>query len=192
MSPELPAVPDPPDPWPGTLELTDRLLQRRIVLVAGPLDHDTGTRTAALLMLLDADSGHPVQLHLTCPDGDLDAALALADTLDLMRAPVTALARGTVGGAAVGVLAAADRRLAHPHCTFVLREPHSCAVGRADELAIAAEQHALRVRELCQRVADASGRGIDVVAADLREGRVLTAGKALEYGLVQDLAAGTT
>ena len=136
-----------------TLELADRLLHRRIVMIAGSLDHALATRAAAQLMVLDADSRQVVELHLSCPDGDVDAALMLADTLDLMRAPVTVTARGTVGGPVVAVLAAADRRLAHPHCLVVLREPRGTAAGRADELAIAADQHARRVRDLCERLA---------------------------------------
>jgi ATP-dependent Clp protease protease subunit len=192
----VPAPQRPDRPGPGfrleesavTLELADRLLHRRIVMLAGDLDHALAMRATAQLMLLDADSAEPVQLHLSCPDGDLDAALMLADTLDLMRAPVTATARGTIGGPAVAALAAADRRLAHPHCLLVLREPRGTASGRADELAIAADQHARRVRDLCERLSTATGRDADVVAADLRRGRVLTAAQAVDYGLLHDLA----
>jgi ATP-dependent Clp protease protease subunit len=171
-----------------TLELADRLLHRRIVMLAGNLDHALATRAAAQLMLLDADSAEAVQLHLSCPDGDLDAALMLADTLDLMRAPITATGRGTIGGPAVVALAAADRRLAHPHCLVVLREPRGTASGRAAELAIAADQHARRVRDLCERLAAATGRDVDAIGADLRQGRVLTAAQAVDYGLLHDLA----
>ena len=194
---QVPAPERPDRPGPGfrvdesavTLELADRLLHRRIVMLAGNLDQALATRATAQLMLLDADSSGPVQLHFSCPDGDLDAALMLADTLDLMRAPVTATARGTIGGPAVAALAAADRRLAHPHCLLVLREPRGTASGRADELAIAADQHARRVRDLCERLASATGRDVDAVAADLRRGRVLTAAEAVDYGLLHDLAA---
>src|SRR6266511_3409510 len=59
----------------------------------------------------------------SAPDGDLSAAFALIDTLDVMRAPVHAIATAEVGGAAVGVYAAAQRRLAFPHARFRLAEP---------------------------------------------------------------------
>jgi len=196
--PRPPARPVPAPDRPGigfrvdetavALELADRLLHRRIVMLAGSLDQGMATRAAAQLMLLDADSERPVDLHLGCPDGDLDAALMLADTLDLMRAPVTVTGRGTVGGPAVAVLAAGDRRLAHPHCQLVLREPRGTASGRAEELAIAAEQHARRVRDLCERLAAACGRDVETVAADLRQGRVLTAAQAVDYGLLHAIA----
>ena len=96
------------------LDLADRLLARRIVVLTGPLGRDEAGDAVARLMLLDADADEPIQLHLTCPDGDLDAALVLAETVDLLRAPVTAILRGTVGGPPLAVVAAADHVQAQP------------------------------------------------------------------------------
>ena len=117
--PRVPRVPGPDPNAPGLgsspgsrlpLELADRLLSRRIVLLSGRMDQEVSTATVARLMLLDADSGEPVDLHLSCPDGDLGASLVLAEAIDLLRAPVTAVLLGNVGGAVVAVVAAADRR----------------------------------------------------------------------------------
>src|ERR687888_1051864 len=117
-----PAPERPPvgrDSFVVTLDLADRLLQRRIVLLSGELDHDAATRAAAQLMLLDSDAasddGEPVDLHVRSVEGDLDAAITLAETIDLMRVPVRALATGWTGTPAIAVFAAADRRRAHPH-----------------------------------------------------------------------------
>ena len=178
-------VPTPPTTL--ALDLADRLLARRIVVLTGPLGRDEAGDAVARLMLLDADADEPIQLHLTCPDGDLDAALVLAETVDLLRAPVTAILRGTVGGPALAVVAAADHVQAHDHCVLVLREPRSTATGRADELAAAADQHARQVSDLCGRIATATGRDPQEVASDLRAGRVLDASQAVEYGLVDEV-----
>jgi ATP-dependent Clp protease protease subunit len=171
------------------LELADRLLERRIVLLSGPLDGAGATAAVARLMLLDAESAERVELHLSCPDGDLDASLVLAEAVDLLRAPVTAVLLGTVGGPVLAVVAAADRVTAHANASLVLREPRTSATGRADELLSAGEQHARQVAELSVRIAGATGRTRDEVAADLREGRVLEARQAVEYGLVDELLA---
>jgi ATP-dependent Clp protease, protease subunit len=170
------------------LELADRLLARRIVMLTGPLDRDAGSDAVARLLLLDADSADPIELHFSCADGDLDASLVLAATVDLVRAPVTAMLRGAVGGAPVAVVAAADRVVAHPTASIVLREPSTSASGRADELSAAAEQHARQVGGLCSRIAAATGRTPEEVAADLRAGRILDAQQALDYRLVDEIA----
>ena len=69
----------------------------------------------------------------------------------------------------------------------IRREPRSTATGRADELAAAADQHARQVGDLCARIATATIRDPLEVASDLRGGRVLDAGRAVEYGLVDEV-----
>jgi ATP-dependent Clp protease, protease subunit len=139
-------------------------------------------------MLLDADGQDPVELHLSCPDAELDAAVTLAEVLDLMHVPVRALAKAAVGGPAVAVYAAADRRLAHPRCVFRLGLPRTSFEGTGDQLATAAQRYELTVQGLAERLAEATGRPLPRVQGDLRTGRILTAAQALEYGLVHELA----
>lgn len=195
-TPWPPSVPEPGRRGVGfaipgsaiALDLEDRLLDRRIVLLSGPLDRDCATRAAARLMLLDADAADPVEVHLSCPDGDLESAVMIAQTIDLMRAPVTAIILSTLGGPAVAVAAAAQRRLAHADCRIVLQEPRAgAASGVSDELAAAAEQHTRFVEQMCAWLAQATGRPSADVIADVRRGRVLTAKEALEFGLVNEI-----
>jgi ATP-dependent Clp protease protease subunit len=183
--------PGPPDRAPGEsgleLELADRLLARRVVMLSGTLDRHAASTAAARLMILDADSAEPIELTLSCPDGDLEAALMLAETVDLARARVTAMLLSTLGGPAVAVAAAADRRVAHPGGRVLLREPRISATGRAEDLVSAAEQHAHLVGQLCGWLARATGRSTEEIAADLSRGRVLSAQQAVDYGLVHEL-----
>ena len=98
------------------LDLEDRLLAHRTVLVAGHPDHAAADSAAARLLLLEAEGEEPVELHLRCPDADLDAAATLADAVESVRVAVRAVAGGVVGGAATGVLAAPDERVATVSC----------------------------------------------------------------------------
>ena len=96
-------------PW-----LHEKLYERRIVLVTGRLDDAMAARAAAALMSLDAASDAPIDIHVDSPDGTLEAAFVLTDTLGAIRAPVRALCRGRVGTPAIGVVAAAGRRRRSP------------------------------------------------------------------------------
>jgi ATP-dependent Clp protease protease subunit len=211
MPPDIPWQPKPPAPSPPTpppapaprpvplfvpveqpvppADLWSKLLDRRIVLLAGHLDQATATRAAAEVMLLDAEGAGPVQLHISCPDGDLDASVMLAETLDLLQAPVHAIAGGLLGGAAVAVYASAGRRLAHRHAAFHLHEPRTEMAGTAEQLASRVAQHQHQVDYLHRHLARACSRDVQQVAADLHAGRLLTAAAAMDYGLVHDLAA---
>lgn len=75
--------------------LAERLLDQRVIALAGELDDDVVNRTVAALALLDASGDEPVHLWLSGVGADLDTPLPLIDALDLVGAPVHATALGT-------------------------------------------------------------------------------------------------
>jgi ATP-dependent Clp protease, protease subunit len=196
--PRTPWLPPPAPPAPGPVSasaslvlgatdwLAERLLEQRMIALSGELDAVTVNRTVAELALLDASGDQPVQLRLSGLAARLDEALTLVDALDLMGAPVHATALGTVSGAAVAVLAVADTRTAGPHLLVQLREPRRVAGLHVESLHVEGEaaEHARQLRRLQERLAEACGRPVDEVAADMRAGRLLDAAEAREYGLV--------
>ncbi|MEJ3750769.1 ATP-dependent Clp protease proteolytic subunit [Actinomycetes bacterium KLBMP 9797] len=170
-------------PW-----LQERMFDQRMVILTGPLTGPDASRAAASLLTLDALGTDPVRLHLASPDGDLAAAFGLIDVLDSMRAPVHALVTSLTGGAAVGVLAAAKRRLAYRHAQIRLTEPRAGAVsGTADEVAAAAGQYLRELEELALRVVTATGQPRSRIESDMAAGRVFSAEEAHEYGLVDEI-----
>ncbi|MGH3836525.1 MAG: ATP-dependent Clp protease proteolytic subunit, partial [Pseudonocardiaceae bacterium] len=192
--------PRPPAPLPITPSqasildtsqdwLTERLLDQRMVTLAGKLDSTAANRAAASLALLDASGDDLVELRLCDVDADLDIALTLLDTLDLMGVAVHATCLGKLTGAAVAILAVADHRTAGPHATLHLCEPRTQRSGHARDVATHAENHQRRLRLLQERIAAACRRSVDAVATDMRAGRILTAEEAHGYGLIDATAA---
>lgn len=202
--PEVPEVPPPfgpprgPEAYPPVplvfddrqvrAELADRLLDRRTVLLGGQLDAGLATDASGRLLLLADGSDEPVELVIGCPDGDLYAAMALADTVELVDVEVRALCTGLLGGPAVLPFAVADHRIAQPHATFRFADPGLDVEGSAAHLAEASARHAELVDALHRRLAAACGRTVEEVAADSRRHRLLTAEEALAYGLVDEIA----
>ena len=195
--PRFPGV--PPDPAPTKVwldphagwqdKLFERLLEQRIVLAAGLLDEDAGTRLSAQLLTLDAEGGGPVRLELQNLRADLPAAVTLMGVLDVMRAEVHAFASGETGGAALGLLASCPRRLAYPNASFTLSEPRLRFGGTVAAVS-GYEQQARRMTDsLFYRIAEAAGREAEDVREDARRGRVLTVAEAIGYGLIHDRAA---
>jgi ATP-dependent Clp protease protease subunit len=199
----FPGLPQPDAPQPGgpqpilpawfepmsisvEQEIADRLLAERVIILGGHLDDRLANHVTAQLLLLDARSNDPVTLQLSASDSDLEAALSVVGAIGLIGAPVHAVARGTVRGPAIAVLAAAEQREAQRHTMFVLSLPHFSAEGTADELATLAEQHDRQTDRLRDLIADATGRPADEVAHDL-EGRMLSAEEAQQYGLIDRL-----
>jgi len=163
--------------------LAERLLDQRVVALSGELDDDAVNRAIAALALLDATGDDPVQLRLSGVSADLDTALPLLDAIDLMGAPVHATALGTLTGPAVALLAVADHRVAGPHAVLHLREPSNGRGLHGREVEAWAAEHARQLRRLQERLADACGRPVEEIAADMAAGRLLTAQEAQDYGL---------
>ena len=191
--PYRPGEPDTPGPPPEFEQaapwLQDRLFDRRIVLLGGTLTAATAAQTAAALVTLDTLADDPIQVHLSAPDGDLSAAFAVVDAIDSIGSPVHVVVPGTAGGAAIAVLAAADRRIAYRHARIRLAEPRSSvAPGTADQVAAAAGAYLRDLEELIVRLADVTGAPRSRIESDLSAGRWLDAAEALSYGLVDEIA----
>jgi ATP-dependent Clp protease protease subunit len=143
-------------------------------------------------MLLDARSADPIEIRISCYDGELEAASTLAETIDLARSQVRAVGSGTIGGPAVLAYAAARHRAAHLHSTFQLREPRMRAEGRATEIAVQLERQQQLFARCVARLAEATGQTVETVESDLRAGRMLSAEEAVAYGLVHELLSRAT
>lgn len=185
--PVYPPVPIVYEPAPAVGDLADRLMDQRMVLVSGRLDVAAATEASARLMLLDGSGDDPIDIVLSCPDGDLIAAMALADTIELVGVELRALCSGTIGGAVLLPYALATRRLAQPHSAFRFAKPTYEVQGRASDLADEAARHAQLVADIVHRLADVTRQTFATLDADFERNRLLTAQQAKAYGLVDEI-----
>ena len=168
-------------------DLLERLLERRIVLASGRLDDASATEIAARLMYLDGSGDSAIELRYSCSDGDLGAAVMLADTVELLGVELRATAAGAVGGPAVLPYAVASRRIAHPHAAFTLVDPELEVRGSVTDIVAGADRHASLVADLHARLAAATGQSASLIESDFAKHRLLTADEARDYGLVDEV-----
>jgi ATP-dependent Clp protease protease subunit len=171
----------PPDP------VTAGLFARRIVTLRGVLDDQAAGRVAAELMMLDASGDGSIELFVDSGEGTLEAAFAVMDTIDLLGVPVRATCLGRADGPAVGVVAVAHRRRASAHGRFHLIAPRTTVQGTAGDLQRWVRHHQSQLEVFAARLADATGRPVEHVEADLDAGRYLNAEEAIRYGLIDEL-----
>jgi len=179
---------EPPDHGRPPAWLQEKLFERRIVFVTGRLDDVAAARAAAEVMTLDAAGDGPIDIYLDSADGTLEAAFVLIDTVDLLRSVIRAHCRGQVGGPAIGVVAVADHRSASPHARFRLAQPAARFAGTPDQIASYSQQQRELLWGFQARLAQATGRPAEEIADDMRRGRYLDAGEALEYGLIDTIS----
>jgi len=158
------------------------------VMAHGFLDSESATRLSAQLLTLDAEGNGPIRLELQNLDAELPAALTVMGVLDTLRVTVTAYAAGRTSGPGLGVLAAARHRRAYPNALFTMAEPKISFEGPVAAVAAHEEQVRAMLADLYARMAEATGRPADDLQQDARQGRLLSAEQAIDYGLIEGFA----
>lgn len=169
--------------------LEQSLLDRRIVMVGGPVDDRRATEVVAALLSLDALGDDPIELRLNAASDSLDVASSLVDTIDALGVRIVATVSGALSGTMVGPFAACHHRRIGGSARIRLHEPSATLAGPASDI----ERHARALDDgwhrYLRRMADATGRPFEHLEADHRSGRFLGAAEAVSYGLADEIAA---
>ncbi len=173
-------------------DIFSRLLMDRIVFLGSPIDDQVANVVIAQLLFLDADDpNRDVYLYINSPGGTVYAGLAIYDTINHLRAPVSTYCVGMAASMGAVLLSAGEKgkRSALPNSRIMLHQPSSGYRGTAADIEIAAKE-VLGTRERLNRIlARTTGQELDKIAADVDRDRWMSAEEAVEYGLVDQVLA---
>jgi ATP-dependent Clp protease, protease subunit len=167
--------------------LTESLsFKSRFVLLFGEIDHATARVACERLIALAQDSDAPITMLISSPGGHVESGDAIHDLIRFVRAPVTTVGTGWVASAGTHVFLAApkERRVCLPNTRFMIHQPSGGAGGQSTDIAIQAKE-ILRTRERIARVIAAeTGTALERVRQDMERDYWMSAGEAIEYGIV--------
>ena len=126
------------------------LLKERIVFLGTPINDQVANLIVAQLLFLDNEDPHrDITMYINSPGGVINAGLAISDTMQLIRAPVSTTAVGMAASFGTILLTAGTKgkRYALPHATIHLHQPLGGVQGQAADIEIAARE-ILRQRDL--------------------------------------------
>lgn len=171
---------------------SDRLLQRRIVLMSDEVNDESASAVIARLLVLSADD--PVSdifLYINSPGGSVDAGLAMYDVMQLVPNDVGTVAIGLAAsmGQVLLCAGAAGKRYALPNAQVLLHEGSAGLGGSAADVAIQAAQLTATLDRLRVVIARHTGRSLDEVTADVGRDRWFDAEGAREYGFVDHVVS---
>lgn len=188
--PLIPYVVSPTPNGERSYDIYSRLLEDRIVFVGDPITRDTANTVVAQLLHLDSASpGDPISMYINSPGGEVYSGLGILDTMNYIESPVYTICVGMAASMASILLAAGEpgHRHALENSVVMIHQPSSGVQGQQTEIQIVAEE-TLRIRRLINELlADFTGKPLDQVNADTERDNYLTAGEALEYGLVDSV-----
>ena len=171
-------------------DIYSRLLKERIVFIGTPIDDQVANLVVAQLLFLQSeDPDKEIALYINSPGGQVTAGLAIYDTMQYIRPPVSTICIGMAYSMAAVLLAggAHGSRYALPHANILIHQPWGGMQGQATDIQIHAKE-ILRTREqLNQILANHTHQKIEKVTLDTERDYFLTSEAAKEYGLIDDI-----
>jgi ATP-dependent Clp protease protease subunit len=174
-------------------DIYSRLLKDRIVFLGGTVTDDVANLiTAQLLFLESEDPEREVNMYINSPGGSVTAGLAIYDTMQFVKPPVSTLCVGQAASMGSFLLAAGakGRRYALPHSRILIHQLSGGFEGQAADIEIQARE-ALRQKEILNEVlARHTGKSVKQIEKDTDRDNFMTAAQAVEYGLIDEVITG--
>ena len=172
-------------------DIYSRLLKDNIIFIGTPIDDTIANLVVAQMLFLESeDPDREISLYINSPGGSVTAGMAIYDTMQFVRCPVTTFCIGQCASMAAVLLAAGTkgRRFALPNSRILIHQPSAGGIsGQATDIKIAAEE-ILRLRErLNEILAHHTGQSIETIERDVERDRIMSASQAREYGLIDQV-----
>ena len=177
-----------PHPMQGLVShrIAERLMESRILLLAGEIDSDVAQRLMAQLLTLTADSDDDVTLYLHSPGGHVESGDTIHDMIRFVAPRVRIIGTGWVASAGTHIYLAAEKedRLCLPNTRFMIHQPLGGIGGQAMDIEIEADEM-LKARDRLNRtIAAATGQPLERVEKDTDRNFWMSPEEARDYGIV--------
>jgi ATP-dependent Clp protease, protease subunit len=168
-------------------DIFSRLLKERIIFITGPVEDGMATLVCAQLLFLEAENPKKeIALYINSPGGVVTSGLAIYDTMQFIRPPVSTLCVGQAASMGSLLLAAGQpgMRFATPNARIMVHQPSGGFQGQASDI----ERHAQDIIQMKRRLNEVyvkhTGRDYDTIEKTLDRDHFMTADEAKDFGIV--------
>jgi ATP-dependent Clp protease protease subunit len=167
-----------------------RLLKDRIVFLGEPIDDYVANVVIAQLLFLESeDPDKDIHLYINSPGGIVTAGLAIYDTMQYVRCPVSTICIGQAASMGALLLTAGTKgkRFTLPHARILIHQPLGGFHGQASDIDIQARE-ILKMREkLNEILVHHTGQALPKIQNDTDRDYYMGAGEAKEYGIIDEV-----
>jgi ATP-dependent Clp protease protease subunit len=171
-------------------DIWSRLLKDRIVYLGQEVDDDLANVIVAQLLFLESeDPDRDILLYINSPGGVITAGLAIYDTMQYVKPPVSTICVGTAASMAALLLTAGTtgKRFATPNSEIMIHQPLGGGGGQATDVEIQARE-ILHMRDMTDAIlVKHTGRTAAEIRKDTDRDHYLTAAEAKAYGLIDEV-----
>jgi ATP-dependent Clp protease protease subunit len=168
-------------------DIFSRLLKERIIFITGPVEDGMSTLIVAQLLFLEAENPKKeIAMYINSPGGVVTSGLAIYDTMQFIRPPVSTLCTGQAASMGSLLLASGhkDMRFALPNARVMVHQPSGGFQGQATDIMIHAQEILSIRKRLNEIYVKHTGQSIKKIEEALERDQFFTAEAAKEFGLV--------
>ncbi len=174
-------------------DIFSRLLMDRIVFLGSGINDDVANIILAQLLFLDAeDPERDIFMYINSPGGSVYAGMAIYDTMQHLRAPVSTFCVGMAASMGAVLLAAGaeGKRNALPNARIMIHQPSGGYQGSAADIEVQAKEILHMRQRLNEIIAKHTGKDVETVQNDVDRDRFMDPVEAVEYGLIDRVLEG--
>ena len=170
-------------------DIFSRLLKDRIIFLGEDVNDTSASLVVAQMLFLESeDPDKDINLYINSPGGSITAGMAIYDTINYIKCPVSTICIGMAAsmGAVLLTSGTKGKRFATPNSEILIHQPliSGGLSGQATEIKIHAD-HMVKTREKLNRIlSEKTGQPLDVINRDTERDNYMTAEEALKYGLI--------
>jgi ATP-dependent Clp protease protease subunit len=168
-------------------DIYSRLLKERIIFITGPIDDGVSTLVVAQLLFLEAENPKKeVSMYINSPGGVVTSGMAIYDTMQFVRPPVSTLCIGQAASMGSLLLAAGakDMRFALPNARIMMHQPSGGFQGQATDIMLHAQEILNLKKRLNEIYVHHTGQSLKKIEDALERDYFLTSEAAKDFGLV--------
>jgi len=173
-------------------DIFSRLLKDRIIFLGEQVDATSASLVVAQLLFLESeDPDKEIYLYINSPGGSITDGMAIVDTMNYIKCPVSTICIGMAASMGAVLLACGEKgkRYATPNAEILIHQPliQGGLAGQTTEIKIHAD-HMVKTREKLNKIlSEKTGQTLDVINRDTERDNYMTAKEALEYGLIDGI-----
>jgi ATP-dependent Clp protease, protease subunit len=171
-------------------DIYSRLLKDRIIMMGTPINDDVANTIIAQLLFLESeDPDKDINLYVNSPGGVVTSGLAIYDTIQFLKAPVSTICVGQAASMGAVLLAAGakGKRYALPNARIMIHQPSGGTQGQATDIEIQARE-ILKIRERLNKIlSNHTGQTVEKIAEDVERDYFMSSEEAKAYGLIDDI-----
>src|SRR6202047_5327911 len=170
-----------------SFDIFSRLLRERIIFVVGAVEEICASLVVAQLLFLEADNPKKeVSMYINSPGGIVTSGLAIYDTMQFIRPPVSTLCTGQAASMGSLLLAAGakDLRFALPNARIMVHQPSGGFQGQATDIMLHAQEILNLKKRLNEIYVRHTGQPLKRIEDALERDMFLTAEMARDFGLI--------